>query len=56
MFSCELCEISINTIFTEHLWTTASELSYKQQLFKLKQITKEKDLEFNTLTTNTLVI
>ena len=24
VFSCEFCEISKNTIFTEHLWTTAS--------------------------------
>ena len=24
MFSCEICEISKNTFFTEHLWTTAS--------------------------------
>ena len=24
MFSCEFCEISKNTVFTEHLWTTAS--------------------------------
>ena len=24
MFSCEFCEISKNTCFTEHLWTTAS--------------------------------
>ena len=24
-FSCELCEISKNNFFTEHLWTTASE-------------------------------
>ena len=24
MFSCEFCEISKNTLFTEHLWTTAS--------------------------------
>ena len=24
VFSCEFCEISINTFFTEHLWTTAS--------------------------------
>ena len=24
MFSCEFCEISKNTYFTEHLWTTAS--------------------------------
>ena len=25
MSSCEFCEISKNTFFTEHLWTTASE-------------------------------
>ena len=24
MFFCEFCEISKNTFFTEHLWTTAS--------------------------------
>ena len=24
VFSCEFCEISKNTYFTEHLWTTAS--------------------------------
>ena len=26
VFSCEFCEISKNTFFTEHLWTTASTL------------------------------
>ena len=26
VFSCEFCEISKNTFFTEHLWTTASVL------------------------------
>ena len=26
MFSCEFCEISKNTFFTEHLRTTASEM------------------------------
>ena len=25
VFSCEICEISKNTYFTEHLWTNASE-------------------------------
>ena len=25
MFSCDFCEISKNTFFTEHLWTTASD-------------------------------
>ena len=24
VFPCEICEISKNTFFTEHLWTTAS--------------------------------
>ena len=24
VFSCEICEISKNAFFTEHLWTTAS--------------------------------
>ena len=24
MFSCEFCDISKNTFFTEHLWVTAS--------------------------------
>ena len=24
VFSCEFCEISKNTFYTEHLWTTAS--------------------------------
>ena len=24
VFACEFCEISMNTCFTEHLWTTAS--------------------------------
>ena len=24
MFSCEFCEISKNTFFTKHVWTTAS--------------------------------
>ena len=27
MFSCEFCEISKNTFFTEHLWATASEIT-----------------------------
>ena len=25
VFSCDFCEISKNTFFTEHLWTTASD-------------------------------
>ena len=28
VFSCEFCEISKNTFFTEHLWATASENSF----------------------------
>ena len=29
MFSCEFCEISKNTFFTEHLWTNASDHMYQ---------------------------
>ena len=32
-FSCELCEISKNTFFTEHLWTTASVQSMFGKLY-----------------------
>ena len=30
MFSCEFCEISENTFSTEHLWTTASDLTLEK--------------------------
>ena len=30
VFSCECCEISKNTFFTEHVWTTAS--VFKQEI------------------------
>ena len=42
MFSCEFCEISTNTFFTEHLWTTAS----ARRLFLRKQgnSTKERHI------------
>ena len=30
VFSCEFCEISKNTFFTEHLWTNASIISVTQ--------------------------
>ena len=29
MFSCDFCEISKNTFFTEHLWGTASNSSLR---------------------------
>ena len=29
MFSCEFCEISKNTFFAGHLWTTASKIVHK---------------------------
>ena len=32
VFSCEFCEVSKNTFFTEHLWATAS-AHYKAQIF-----------------------
>ena len=28
VFSCEFCEISKNTCFTEHLWTNASDVRW----------------------------
>ena len=31
MFSCEFCEISKNSFFTEHLRTTASDLVFQKQ-------------------------
>ena len=31
VFSCDICEISKNTFFTEHLWTTASKYSTFRQ-------------------------
>ena len=36
VFSCEFCEISKNTFFTEHLWATAS--VYQTFLFFMKSI------------------
>ena len=32
VFSCEFCEISKNTFFTEHVWATAFELVYARQI------------------------
>ena len=39
MFSCEFCEISMNTFLIEHLWTTASTVS--KLCFADKKSTKE---------------
>ena len=36
VFSCEFCEISKNTFFTQHVWTTASMetcATFKQKIF-----------------------
>ena len=33
VFSYEFCEISKNTFFTEHLWTTASKYVYMKVYF-----------------------
>ena len=33
MFSCEFCDISKNTFFTEHIWTTASKYSNFEKNF-----------------------
>ena len=37
VFSCEFCEISKNTFFTEHLWTTASVSNRKCAKIQLSQ-------------------
>ena len=42
VFSCEFCEISKNTFFTEHLWATA----FIRQLFHINVFVESK----NTLT------
>ena len=46
MFSCEFSEISKNTFFTEHLWTTPSAEQKKKRLFLRKQenTTKERHI------------
>ena len=36
LFSYKFCEISKNTFFTEHIWTTASD--YKKSIFPMKRI------------------
>ena len=36
VFPCEFCGISENTLFTEHLWATASELYPSQQNLREK--------------------
>ena len=38
VFSCECCEISKNTFFTEHLWTTASKFNALSVLNEHKDI------------------
>ena len=38
MLSCEFCEVSKNTFFTEHLWTAASELKESLMFLKLKTV------------------
>ena len=35
-FSCEFCEISKNTFFTEYLWTTASGKHHSHKLSTLR--------------------
>ena len=36
MFSCEFCEISKNTFFTEHLWATGSVNKKNRNIFCYK--------------------
>ena len=41
VLSCEFCEISKNTFFTEHPWRTASELKENLIFLKLKTVGKQ---------------
>ena len=45
MFSCEFCEISKNTFFTEHLWAAASVVSMHEKMiwneFHKKRVIQE---------------
>ena len=44
MFSCEFCEVSKNTFFTEHLWTTASnDLLWNNTNEEIKIILSQQD-------------
>ena len=43
VFSCEFCEISKNTFFTEHLWTTASTLTPLNKAYLNLTLTEEKN-------------
>ena len=43
VFSCEFCEISMNTFFTEHLWTTATALWHKVLHIKCTSYTSKKN-------------
>ena len=43
MFSCEFCDISKNTFFTEHLWVTASLL---YPLLFIKSMTYSLNIHF----------
>ena len=36
VFCCEFCEISKNTFFVEHLWTTASEQVFFEKALKTR--------------------
>ena len=38
VFSCEFCEISKNTFFTEHLWGTASDFQFNQFLCRINVV------------------
>ena len=44
VFSCEFCEISKNTFFTEHLWAAASEKCSMKNLFRKISQTSEENI------------
>ena len=55
VLSCEICEISKNTFFTEHLWTTASKQNKTiqnktillQQILNTSHVDKSQQITIN---------
>ena len=41
VFSCEFCEISKNSFFTEHIWTTASVTVTRKQFPTICNVIRE---------------
>ena len=56
MFSCEFCETFENTFFTEHLWTTASEIGFTLMCLWKAMALKTENVRFSESTLPTTII